>query len=140
MWKGVLQEQQNNVLMLKQNVRTLPRLVIRPLLISKETVLEHIGEVRLSSELRDVYQQTDLSPWVWFVEVSTPELYSSGKKIGELILNASYPSAHIMTGLEPLLALRMLDVVIVGSTPTDIHITTDINPSPILSRPSFDHP
>ena len=123
--------------MLKQNISAPPKLVIRPLLISKESIKEHVERERLCHKLYDIYEQADLSPWVWFIEVSTPELYSYGKKIGELLLNASYPKAHIMTGVEPLLAFRMLDVVVAGAKPT-LQIIDDANPTSILIRPSFD--
>ena len=137
-WKEVLEEQRENVTMLKQNIPTSPKLVIRPLLISKESIKEHIEREGLSHRLSDIYQQIDLPPWVWFIEVSTPELYSYGKKIGELILNASYPKAHIMTGVEPLLAFRVLDIVVAGTTRNDLYIIDDTNPTSILVRPSFD--
>jgi len=137
-WKELLEEQRRNVIMLRQNTKTSPKLVIRPLLIPRESIKEHIENERLSPSLIDIYQQIDLSPWIWFIEVSTPELYSYGKKIGEIIFNASYPKAHIMTGVEPLLAFRVLDVVVGGTTRDDLHLINDTNPTSILSRPSFE--
>jgi hypothetical protein len=113
------------------------RLVLRTVLITREILAKHIKEVKLSRRLLDTYNQTTLPPWVWLIEISTPELFSQQQKLGEIILNASYPAQHIRTGIEPLLSMRILDVTVVG---TDFHnpiITLDSDPVRVLSRPTF---
>ena len=73
------------------------------------------------------------------VEVSFPELYSNHEKIGEVILNPSYPSPHLMTSLEPLLSLRIFDVTVIRSDFTNPKKTPDIGPVRIIERPTFGH-
>jgi hypothetical protein len=113
-------------------------MVLRPILISKEALADHVCGVRLSQQLSEIYQQADLSPWVWLVEVSVPEIYSQRQKIGELIINPSYPAQLIQTGIEPVLALRFFDVVVTGTNFAEPRITTDCQPVSVMIRPTFE--
>lgn len=113
-------------------------MVLRPILISKEALADHVCGVRLSQQLSEIYQQADLSPWVWLVEVSVPEIYSQRQKIGEIIINPSYPAQLIQTGIEPVLALRIFDVVVTGTNFAEPRITTDCQPVSVLMRPTFE--
>ena len=112
--------------------------MLRPVLISKEALADHICGVRLSQQLSGIYQQADLPPWVWLVEVSVPEIYSQCQKIGEIIINPSYSAQLIQKGIEPLLALRIFDVAVIGTNFAEPHITTDRRPVSVLMRPTFE--
>ena len=111
--------------------------VLRPLLVTKEDFLGHLNNIGLSNETSQVYKNADLSPWVWLVEISVPKLYSNQLKIGEILLNPTYPIQHILKGEEPLLGMRLLDVVCGDNQFASVGITNDIAPVPVLSRTSF---
>jgi len=70
-------------------------------------------------------------------EISVPKLYSNQLKIGEILLNPTYPIQHILKGEEPLLGMRLLDVVCGDNQFASVGITNDIAPVPVLSRTSF---
>jgi hypothetical protein len=132
LWKTIIEELRD------ESEKPHTNVVLRPILISRESLARHLEEVHLS-ELRDnIYRENTLPKYFWLVEISIPELYSTGLKIGEMIINSSYPQIHI-TGLEPLIAFRIFDVGVtvnnnVISAPTMINVR---EPTGILTRPSF---
>lgn len=113
------------------------QLVLRPLLITKENFLEHLSEIRLSEEIRERYREFNLPPWLWLIEISVPELYSRLLKVGEALLNPSYPIQHIRTGREPLLSLRIFDVTSIGNQFTETHVTRDRRPVRLFAGARF---
>ncbi|RJQ40119.1 MAG: hypothetical protein C4555_02130 [Dehalococcoidia bacterium] len=115
------------------------QIVLRPLLVSRDALLKHVKESEFSRELYEAYQQTNLPAWMWLVEISLPELYAHRKKIGEMIINPSCAEPHIHTGLEPLLALRILDVMVRGHNFRAPLIIPDIYPMPVLLHSTFEH-
>ena len=133
LWKTILEELRDEC----ENPHT--NVVLRPILVSKDSLLKHLSEVHLSELESGVYREDALPKYLWLVEISVPELYSAGLKIGEMLINASYPQQHII-GLEPLIAFRVFDVGVtvhdnVISSPTIINVHEPIN---ILKRPSFE--
>jgi len=132
MWQNLLKKLEQEASLGKMNI------VLRPILVTKDTISKYLEELELSQSLGSIYQKISSPEWVWFVEISTPELYSQCKKIGEMIINASYPEVHIQTGLEPLLALRMFDVVVLEAK-FDNHQIIDVRkPIQILQRGAFE--
>ena len=113
-------------------------IVLRPILITKDTISTHLEKLGLSQSLGDMYRQIESPEWVWFVEISTPELYSQRKKIGEMIINASYPEVHIQTGLEPLMALRIFDIVVLEADFDNHQIISVRKPVQVLERGTFE--
>lgn len=111
--------------------------VLRTLLVKKETFIKHLNDVHASSELTQVYEAATLPSWVWLVEISVPGLYSDCQKVGEILINPTYPVQHVRKGDEPLLAMRLFDVVSIGNEFTDIHVTSDNVPLPLLTREPF---
>jgi hypothetical protein len=91
------------------------KIVLRPLIISKENFLTHINTV-LPAEIVNIYSHLNLPPWIWSIEISTLELYPEHQKIGEILLNPTYPENLIQNGTEPLLAIRIFDVVASNNT------------------------
>lgn len=120
------------------NVFRTENVVLRPLLVKKEQFINHIKSVSLSSETIKLYEDLKLPQWVWIVEISLPGLYSRGEKIGEVVLNPTYPIQHIKRGgLEPLLAMRLFDVITIGNTFTKRYITHDKEPVSVYTRTAF---
>ncbi|MCK4375428.1 MAG: hypothetical protein KAX19_08870, partial [Candidatus Brocadiae bacterium] len=71
------------------------RLVIRPLLVTREQYIDHLKRVRdwegnpLSPVLVGVLEELP-AKLLWMVELSVPELFSANKrKVGEVLLRAS---------------------------------------------------
>ncbi len=112
-------------------------MVLRPLILKKEEFISHINEVGLSQDVFIAYNEANLPDWVWLVEISVPELYSHHLKIGEVLINASFPQQHIQVGREPLLAIRLFDVTQIGNEFKNPRITKDTKPVKIVSRPTF---
>jgi|GEM_PF-1561547 hypothetical protein len=123
---------------LVEEIETGSNLVLRPLLVSREALITHLASSEISQQLVEIYKQAKLSPWVWLIEVSVPQLYSQRKKIGEIIINASYPWQHIQTGIEPLIALRIFDVIILSENFAQPQLTKDRHPTSVLTRVTFD--
>jgi hypothetical protein len=113
------------------------RIVLRPLLATRDSYIAHLRAAKISDTLIAQLEGLDLPPWLWVVEVSSPELYSRLLKIGEVLLNPTYPVQHIISGDEPLLITRLFDTTVKGTDFQNPIITGDADPIEIISRPSF---
>jgi hypothetical protein len=111
--------------------------VLRPILIKKEDFFKHLDKISLSNTAISAYKKIKLPSWIWSIEVSVPGLYSRGEKIGEVLLNPTYPSQHLRNGDEPLLGMRLFDVMFTDNSFTNSVITGDLKPVSVFTRPTF---
>lgn len=76
------------------------RIVIRTVLMSKSRFYSHLEDcVGLHTKVKEFYKQLDLSEWLWLVEISVPELFSNKLRLGEVLINASYPPNFLPGGI-----------------------------------------
>jgi hypothetical protein len=76
------------------------QLVLRPILIQGWDYSEHLRKIKswkgetVNTSLLDNNSSLNSDEWLWMIELSVPELFSTNKrKLGEVLINAEYPAS-----------------------------------------------
>jgi len=83
------------------------KIVFRQFLTTAEEFKESIrNDDLIDRDLAEDYLSMNLPEYIWVVELSIPELFGDALRLGEIIINACYPTRFIDTGHEALLAIH----------------------------------
>jgi len=81
------------------------KLVLRMFLTTPAELQESVRrDNTMNKELAQYYLNYDLPNYFWLGELSIPELFREGSRLGEVLINASYPQKFIKTGHEALIS------------------------------------
>lgn len=114
------------------------KLVLRIFLTTAETFRESIRrDNHMNRDLAEYYLHTKLPETFWLGELSVPELFREGFRLGEVLVNACYPPKFIDTGHEALILTHAPGSILVyeGSRnkPTPYLVPND-SPSKVMTR------
>lgn len=114
------------------------KLVLRVFLITKEEFQESIkSDETINKELAQYYLSYSLPDYIWFGELTIPELFREGLRLGEVLINAHCPPNFMRTGHEALLTVHAPGALLTYArgrvTPKSYLVPNDC-PSKILTR------
>jgi hypothetical protein len=102
------------------------RVVLRTILMSHDEFVRSLSKLEgAQEELMELFSKVALPKHLWLVEVSIPEIYGSGYRLGEVVLDASYPPNFIREGYEPIALVHVPGVLVLyqpGDTPPDAYL------------------
>ncbi|MDP6824410.1 MAG: hypothetical protein QF554_14075 [Dehalococcoidia bacterium] len=110
--------------------------VFRTILVSKPELIKHYSARGLIEKPGWTDSAEALPEWAWLVEISDPILFPHRMKLGDFIVDPTYPMNLIRNGTEAILMYQLLDAA-VDSPARDWVDVPDFRPMPVYSRPTF---